>query len=129
MLDEVVWIVRTQSQEDIAWLHTLMETESAYTKWDIKFDDGDYRSAYDKAENGTMYIKIDDDMVFIEDTVIPSIVHTKYTHPEYFVVSANIMNQPSLSWVHYHLGAVKPYLPDLSPPAPPAPPQAVPESL
>lgn len=126
MLDEVVWIVRTQSQSDIAWLHTLLETESAYTKWDIKFDDGDYRSAYDRVENGTMYIKIDDDMVFMEDTVIPSIAHTKYTHPEYFIVSANIMNQPSLSWVHYHLGAVKPYLPDLSPPAPP---QSVAESL
>jgi hypothetical protein len=54
----------------------------------------------------------------MEDTVIPSIVHTKYNHPEYYIVSANIMNQPSLSWLHYHLGAVRPYLPDLAPPAP-----------
>lgn len=34
-------------------------------------------------------------------------------HPEYFVVSANVVNQPLLSWVHWNLGAVKPYLPDL----------------
>jgi hypothetical protein len=29
------------------------------------------------------------------------------------------MNQPTLSWVHHHLGAVKPYLPELQPPNPP----------
>lgn len=34
-------------------------------------------------------------------------------HPEYFVVSANIVNQPLLSWVHWNLGAIKPYLPEL----------------
>lgn len=28
------------------------------------------------------------------------------------------MNQPSLSWIHKHLGVVKPYLPELSPPGP-----------
>jgi hypothetical protein len=62
----------------------------------------------------------------MEDTVIPTIVNTKITHPEYYVVSANIVNQPSLSWVHYHLGAVRPYLPELEPPAPP---NTVPEKL
>jgi hypothetical protein len=56
--------------------------------------------------------------VFIEDSVIPTIAYTKMMHPEYYVVSANIMNQPSLSWVHFHLGAVKPYLPELRPPKP-----------
>jgi len=61
---------------------------------------------------------MDDDIVFMEDTVIPTIAHTKSSHPEYFLVSANIINQPALSWVHYHLGAVKPYLPELEPPAP-----------
>lgn len=33
------------------------------------------------------------------------------------MVSANIMNQPSLSWVHYSMGAVLPFLPELEPPA------------
>jgi hypothetical protein len=43
-------------------------------------------------------------------------VQRKYEHPEYLIVSANVVNQPALSWVHYHLGAVKPYLPELEPP-------------
>ena len=63
MLDEVVWIMRTNSSADIGWLDTLLTTEPAYTKWDINWNDGDYRSAYDKIQNGTMYIKIDDDIV------------------------------------------------------------------
>jgi hypothetical protein len=37
------------------------------------------------------------------------------THPEYYLVTANIINQPSLSWVHQQLGAVRPYLPELLP--------------
>jgi hypothetical protein len=63
-----------------------------------------------------MYIKIDDDIVFFEDTTIPSLVSTRLNHPEYYIVSANVMNQPSLSWVHQHMGAVKAYLPELEPP-------------
>jgi len=64
MLDEVAWIVRTNKTEDKAWLDVLLKSEPAYSKWDVKFgDDADYRSAYDRVENGTMYIKIDDDIV------------------------------------------------------------------
>jgi hypothetical protein len=55
----------------------------------------------------------------MEDSAIPSIAHAKIAHPEYYIVTANIMNQPTLSWVHHHLGAVKPYLPELQPPNPP----------
>ena len=60
-----------------------------------------------------MYIKIDDDIVFIEDTAIPTIVKTKLEQPESFIVSANSINQPALSWIHLHLGVIKPYLPEL----------------
>jgi hypothetical protein len=78
MLDEVVWIRRTKSQEDIAWLDALLTTESAYTKWEVKFENGDYRSAYDRIENGTMYIKIDDDIVrFYAST--PTFLGTRLT--------------------------------------------------
>jgi hypothetical protein len=126
MLDEVVWIMRTNITQDIAWLNTLMQSEPAYSQWHVNFTDGDYRGAYDPIENGTMYIKIDDDIVFMEDTAIPSIVEAKYNHPEYYIVSANVMNQPSLSYVHFRLGAVLPYLPDLTPPSPS---QKVPEDL
>ncbi len=53
----------------------------------------------------------------MEDSVIPSIVTTLAEHPEYFLVSANLINQPAFSWVHWHLGVVHPYLPEIEPPA------------
>lgn len=49
----------------------------------------------------------------MEDSVIPSIIQTKLAHPEYYVVSANVVNQPLLSWVHWNFGAVKAYLPEV----------------
>lgn len=49
----------------------------------------------------------------MEDSVIPSIVKKKIDHPEYYIVSANVVNQPLLSWVHWNLGAIRPYLPEV----------------
>lgn len=45
------------------WLDWLVAGEPAYTRIDLLFEGIDYASAYDVAENGTMYIKMDDDLV------------------------------------------------------------------
>ncbi|KAF2140305.1 uncharacterized protein K452DRAFT_253054 [Aplosporella prunicola CBS 121167] len=117
-LDEVIFLARTQDEEHLAWLDKLLETEPAYTRVNLEFEGIDYATAYDVCENGTMYIKMDDDLVFIEDHAIATIVQKKLNHPEYFVVAANVVNQPSLSWMHWRMGAIKPYLPELEPPPP-----------
>ncbi|KAF2455657.1 hypothetical protein BDY21DRAFT_69778 [Lineolata rhizophorae] len=116
MLDEVIFLARTTNQEHLEWLDGLVGTTDSYRRVDVEFEGNNYASAYDVCEPGVMYIKIDDDIVFFEDSTIPSLVQTKVEHPEYLTVSANIMNQPSLSWIHHHLGVVKPYMPELSPP-------------
>ncbi|KAF2090726.1 hypothetical protein K490DRAFT_34927 [Saccharata proteae CBS 121410] len=118
MLDEVIFLARTSNEEDLAWLDRIVSEEPAYTRVDLKFEGIDYATAYDICEAGTMYIKMDDDLVFMEDHTIATIVQNKLLHPEYFVVAANIVNQPSLSWIHYRLGVVRPYLPELKPPPP-----------
>ena len=51
--------------------------------------------------------------IFIDNSTISELVATKRDHPEYLLVSANGINNPALSWVHYHLGAIHPYLPEL----------------
>lgn len=64
MLDEVVWIVRTNDSEHLAWLDVLLASEKDYSMWNVTYGKkNDYRSAYDRIENGTMYIKMDDDIV------------------------------------------------------------------
>ena len=39
----------------------------------------------------------------------------KVEHPEYIIVSANLVVQFAFAWIHYHLGAIHPYLPELDP--------------
>lgn len=36
-------------------------------------------------------------------------------HPEYIIVSANLVVQFAFAWIHYHLGAIHPYLPEVNP--------------
>lgn len=71
-----------------------------------------YNNAWGHMERGKMYVKIDDDVVWMADDTIPRLVTMKVEHPEYFLVSANIINSPLMGWVHYHLGALHPYLPE-----------------
>jgi hypothetical protein len=75
--------------------------------------------AWALAETGPLYIQISSETVFIADNTIASLVQTRLEHPDYFLVSANIVNQPVLSWVHHHLGVVRPYRPEVKPPARP----------
>lgn len=50
--------------------------------------------------------------VYIEDGTILSMAHTRAKRSDFYLVSANVVNQPLSSWLHLSLGAVKPYLPD-----------------
>ncbi|KAF4976568.1 hypothetical protein FZEAL_6779 [Fusarium zealandicum] len=119
MLDGVIFVERTQETPDLELLDKLLDSEDAYEKWHINMVDSDnfssgFGNSYDKVEDDVMYVKIDDDIVFMEDSVIPSIIKKRVEHPEYYAVSANVVNQPLLSWVHWNLGAVKPYLPEVN---------------
>lgn len=51
---------------------------------------------YQLCERGNICIKIDDDVVFWEDYAISTIVTRLINKPHYFLVSANILNQPAL---------------------------------
>lgn len=64
LLDEVVWLQRTNNDEDLALLDRLLESEPQYSRQVI--DDAnayDFASSYNIIDDGNMYIKIDDDIV------------------------------------------------------------------
>jgi hypothetical protein len=56
--------------------------------------------------------------VYFEDDAVAAIVKRMVENPHYFAVSANSVNNPALSWIHYGLGVYERYLPELSPPDP-----------
>lgn len=49
--------------------------------------------------------------VYIENTTIPSIVRRLKESGKYFLVSANVVNSPALSWRHYSMGLYEPFWP------------------
>ncbi|KAI5459386.1 hypothetical protein BGZ63DRAFT_360853 [Mariannaea sp. PMI_226] len=119
LLDGVIFVKRTNDPKDLALLDRLIDSDPDYEKWHVEMGRSNQYSSgfghsYERIEDDVLYVKIDDDIVFMEDSAIPSIVQKKVEHPEYYLVSANIVNQPLLSWVHWNLNAIHPYLPELN---------------
>ena len=54
--------------------------------------------------------------VWIEPAAIPRLVYSKIIHPEALTIASNLINSAELGWLHYHIGAVHTYLPELEPP-------------
>ena len=117
-LDEVIWAINTMDLRDQEYMYDLVLTSDSYRRLDI--NEGGYNDIWQTAftQNDTMYIKIDDDVIYIDDSAISRIVETKLQRPDSLIVSANIINSPALGWLHYHVGAVQAYLPELNPPDP-----------
>jgi hypothetical protein len=112
-LDEVAWGVNTRNKQDLAYLEELLATTPEYRK--VELAEKSYVGLWNASiEAGNIYVKLDDDVIFIDHDAIPRVVNTLLTHPESVLVSANIVNSPKLSWLQYHTGAILPYLPELS---------------
>lgn len=115
LLDEVHWAVNTGDQTSLKYLDGLVETSEEYKK--IVLPNQGFESIWKNAvTRDNLYIKIDDDVVYVHEDAIPNLIYTKLAHPDAFSVSANIVNSPSLSWLHYHLGAIHAYLPETKAP-------------
>ncbi|KAL8920436.1 MAG: hypothetical protein Q9172_004483 [Xanthocarpia lactea] len=116
-LDEVHFVVNTDRKDDIKYLDKLVKTSKLYKKITLPKGELGYNVVWEHSvvpEN--MYVKIDDDMVFFDDHAVANIVYTKLKHPDSLDVVANLVNSPETGWLHYHFGAIHPYLPETKPP-------------
>lgn len=112
-LDEIHWVKNTGKKDDLNYLQEIVDSSPRYKVIELKgvgFEG--YGHAWGKLERGNLYVKIDDDVVWFADDTIPRIVSMKMAHPEFLTVSANVINSPLMGWVHYHMGAMHPYLPE-----------------
>lgn len=115
----------TEKKEDLEYLQEILGSSPRYKMVDLSQEGvgfAGYNNAWGHMERGKLYVKIDDDVIWMADDTIPRIVTMKIAHPEYFIVSANIINSPLMGWLHYHMGAMHPYFPEykgiLDPPSP-----------
>ncbi|SPJ75356.1 uncharacterized protein FTOL_05087 [Fusarium torulosum] len=119
-LDEVLWIANTQNEEDLHYLDEIIASNPAKHKKIIPekpLSTYTYYKAWQLLERGKYYVKIDDDIVWIDDNAIPNLVTRKIDHPEDFVVAGNIINNPPLGFMHFRIGALHPYFPESEQPS------------
>jgi hypothetical protein len=115
-LDEVIWGVNTNDADDLVYLEEIIPTAPFYRQ--LQLEETGYVNLWNQSvERGNIYIKIDDDVVYIHEDTIPLIVHTLVTESKAALVSANVINSPEHNWIHYRSGAVHPYLPELEAPS------------
>lgn len=128
LLDEVRYVMHTKDKEDQRWLEELVRDHSLESQYTFQYEQTDdedwelFASGFRKiwstmTDPDTIYVKIDDDMVFIHPQAIPEMVRTVIEHPEAHSVMANIVNNAFTYWHHHRGGATYPYLPEQSGPS------------
>ena len=61
-------------------------------------------------EPDTLYIKIDDDMVWFDDYALKNLIEFRIRHPQFFLVYGNVINNVMCTHLHERMGLVKPRL-------------------
>ncbi|MCJ1425791.1 hypothetical protein MMC29_003691 [Sticta canariensis] len=69
-----------------------------------------WEKMYEGLEDGHIYVKIDDDVVFIKDGAIEEMLDEHFKR-RFLFVSANVVNHPWLSHIHHRMGATLPFHP------------------
>lgn len=77
MLDGVIFVERTQDEQDLKLLARMLKSESSYERWKIEMSDEDnftsgFGNSYDRVEDGVLYVKIDDDIVSWHQNGLPT---------------------------------------------------------
>ena len=64
-LDEVHFVVKTNDVKDLQWLDKLILTSKSYVRVDLPNTNVNFGQVWDIFERGIMYVKIDDDVVWM----------------------------------------------------------------
>eukprot|EP00667_Euglena_gracilis_P009680 EG_transcript_9840 len=57
-----------------------------------------------RTDRSAIYVKFDDDLVFVEDGAVEWLVYEKLRRPEFIVLSANVINHSQLPYLHWRMG-------------------------
>jgi len=97
-VDEVRFWVNTTDKEDIAWIRQASFSYAKCVMEDRGFRPNNppgnqFNQFYDKCiDPKTVYVKIDDDIVWLQKDCIKKLATYHIEHPEHFVVHANVFN-------------------------------------
>lgn len=114
VLDEYqIWVNTDESQvEDTQWLRSLPELYD----W-VTVIERDWKPLKPKQMNtglfyphtldeDTIYIRLDDDIVYVDDDFFKNLLDFRIDNPRYFLVMGNIWNNAITSYIHQKLGHI-----------------------
>lgn len=114
-------------KDDIEWLEQLVKRDKLEDDYKLVYEEKEltggvwshgisgrfsYLWGIHATDDDTIYIKIDDDLVWIDDYAIPYMVTSLLAHPEAFNIQSNVINSRFTHWFHHATGAILPFLPE-----------------
>lgn len=112
LLDCVYLCVNTESSHDREYIDSLSMQDPSYFQ-SIYLDRDEKPSRHTVRhfykyfkEEDTVYLKIDDDICFLQPGLLKELIQFRIEHPSYFLVAANLVNNVLCSYIHQHLGAL-----------------------
>lgn len=108
--DEYHLWVNTTNEEDINYMLKL-ESEIEWVKT-VKINEpinGNLsicKFFKEYTDSDTAYLRLDDDIVYIENDAIKEIFNFRINNPEYFLVYGNIINNSVITHIHQRIGAI-----------------------
>ena len=115
LIDKHIFWLNTSDPEDIAYFKNLTSQDPDFFEIiELPYDEGFQYTSFNVHrfynycnEPNTIYIKIDDDIVFIETNEFENFLKFRIQNPQYFLVFANIINNPMCYYLQNSLGKIK----------------------
>lgn len=114
-IDEYRIWVNTNNNEDIQYFQYLHNKYSNFITLDYSADKDPYKGNGGRAihnffkntiDNNTIYIRLDDDIVWLEENFIKNLYNFRSNNPQYFLVYGNIINNAIIDHIHQRLGVL-----------------------
>lgn len=110
IIDEYRIWVNTRCQYNISWYKELTKTHNWITT-DFRKSVGsnaDINQFFDKCiDNNTIYIRLDDDIIYLNDNFLSNIIDFRIQNQDYFLVLGNIINNGICACLHQHIKAIE----------------------
>lgn len=112
VLQEHRFWVNTTNEEDIAYIESLCQAHPDFFKAIYLADEEPdgihtiHRFFLDCCDPDAIYIRLDDDICWIEKHALDRLIESRLRYPEPFLVYANTINHPVCSRIHQSNGAI-----------------------
>ena len=111
IIDEIRYCINTNVPEDIEWMENAAKSNPKITL-DKRLGIAPYQGLRlrefwsDLRDPDSIYIRLDDDIVWLEDGFVKKMLDFRIKHQEYLFVLPNIVNNSITDHIHQHIGAL-----------------------